>query len=121
MNHFLYVSQLFGIESPNVDASTTTNSPDTTLTGSLGSAASACQNQYGSAPNFILVDWFNVGPAISTVDSLNGVSGNISGRKSVSTTIMSQTFQGAAGGLDRGRSAVALVVGFGVAVGAGWV
>lgn len=121
MNHFLYVSQLFGIESPNVDASATTNSPNTMLAGSLGSAASTCRTQYGSAPNFILVDWFNVGPAISTVDSLNGVTDNVTGRKSVSTTIMSQTFQGAAVGVDRGRSAVALVVGFGVAVLAGWI
>ncbi|KAE9974472.1 hypothetical protein EG328_003802 [Venturia inaequalis] len=120
MNHFLYVSQLFGIESPNVDASTTTNSPDATLVGSLGSAASTCQTQYGSAPNFILVDWFNVGPTISTVDSLNGVTSSISGRKSVSAMIMSQTFQGAGVGADRGRSAFALVVGFGVAVLAGW-
>lgn len=103
-----------------MDASSTTNSPDTTLAGSLGSAASSCTTQYGSAPNFILVDWFSVGPAISTVDTLNGVTNDISGRKSVSSTIMSQTFQGAAGGVDGGRSVIALVVGFGVAVLAGW-
>ncbi|QDS69280.1 hypothetical protein FKW77_002358 [Venturia effusa] len=121
MNHFLYLSQLFGIQSPNVDAASTTNSPDTTLAGSLGNAASTCTTQYGSAPNFILVDWFNVGPAIATVDRLNGVTDNVSGRKSVSTAIMSQTFQGAAVGVDRGRSAAALVVGFGVAVLAGWI
>lgn len=121
MNHFLYVSQLFGIETPNVDASATTNSPSTTLAGSLGSAASTCETQYGSAPNFILVDWFNVGPAMSTVDTLNGITNQISGRKSVSSTILSQTTSSAAAGVDRGRSVVALVVGFGVAVLAGWV
>jgi hypothetical protein len=121
MNHFLYVTQLFGIESPNVDASSSTNSADTSVAGSLGSAAQSCASQYGSAPNFILVDWFNVGPTIATVDSLNGVTGNTAGRKSVSTAIMSQTFQGAAVGVNGGRSAVALVVGFGVAVLARWI
>lgn len=58
---------------------------------------------------------------MSTVDTLNGITNQISGRKSVSSTILSQTTSSAAAGVDRGRSVVALVVGFGVAVLAGWV
>jgi hypothetical protein len=121
MNHFLDSAQLFGIESPNVDASSSTNSPDPAVPGSLGSAAQTCTSSYGAAPNFILVDWFNVGPTITTVDSLNGVTGNTVGRKIVSSAILSQTFQGAAVGGEKGRSAAALIVGFGVVVLARWI
>jgi hypothetical protein len=118
MNHFLDQNQLFGIQTPNIDASSSTNSPDITITGSLGNAAQTCKTAYGNAPNFILVDWFNVGPAISTVDSLNGVTGAV-GRQTVSATILSQTFTGQ--GNERRTSTIALVLGFAVAITVGWI
>jgi hypothetical protein len=121
MNHFLDVAQLFDIETPNVDASSTTNSPDVTVAGGLANAAQTCKTASGSAPNFLLVDWFNVGPAISSADALNGVTGSITGRTTVSSAILSQTFQGAAGDVKRGRSAAALVLGFAIATLAGWI
>ncbi|KAF2423520.1 hypothetical protein EJ08DRAFT_689815 [Tothia fuscella] len=112
MNHFLDKEQLFGIQTPDVDKTASTNSPDPSITGSLGNAAQTCSTTYGSAPNFILVDYFNVGPAMSTVDTLNGVGNNVVGRKSVTQSILSQSFTGAGNGASR-RSTIALVLGLG--------
>ena len=82
MNHFLDEAEAFGIEIPNFNASNSTNAPSG-ATGNLGSAAMECTNIYGKAPTFILVDFFDSGPAIATVDSLNGVSAPV-GRKAIS-------------------------------------
>jgi hypothetical protein len=80
-NHFLdYALGTTGITVPNVTYSNTTNSPDASLVGSLASAASQCAGVYGRAPNFLLVDWFNNGPALATVDALNGVTATVAGR-----------------------------------------
>lgn len=49
-----------------------------------GAKLTACDLQ------FMLVDFFNVGPAISTADRLNGVKNPV-GRMSVSTAVVSQT------------------------------
>jgi hypothetical protein len=80
-NHFLdYALSGTGITVPNVTYSNTTNGPDVGVVGSLGSAAAQCAGVYGRAPNFLLVDWFNNGPALATVDALNGVAGTVAGR-----------------------------------------
>ena len=73
MNHFLYSEQAFGIQIPNVAAVNATNAPEGGV-GNLGSAATNCKSVYGKAPTFILVDFFDQGPAIQTVDTLNGVT-----------------------------------------------
>jgi hypothetical protein len=73
MNHFLDSSELFGIDVPNVGAIGTTNSPSSGA-GTLGTAAAQCQTAYGKVPNFILVDFFDQGPAIQAIDQLNGVT-----------------------------------------------
>lgn len=83
VNHFLYQNQLFGIQSPNDTYANVTNSLNGGV-GSLGSHAETCETEYGKAPTFLVVDFFNVGPAIATVDKLNGVSSPV-GRASVST------------------------------------
>lgn len=85
MNHFLYAELGLGIQAPNQTYVTTTNAPDGGL-GNLGDAATTCTQAYGRAPAFILVDFFNVGPAIATVDRLNGVT-DVVGRQAVSTAI----------------------------------
>jgi hypothetical protein len=84
MNHFLYQeSELFGIQSPDVDNITTTNSPDNTQTGQLGLAMDTCTSAYGGkAPTFVLVDFFDEGPAIDAVDKANGVTSPV-GRTAV--------------------------------------
>lgn len=84
MNHFVYTDAGLGIQSPNAANASYTNSR-----ASLGSAATTCTQEYGRAPAFILVDFFNVGPAIATVDRLNNVTNPV-GRKRVSTASMTQ-------------------------------
>ncbi|KAF1988820.1 hypothetical protein K402DRAFT_391513 [Aulographum hederae CBS 113979] len=89
-NHFLDVKQAFGIETPDEAEVATTNSPDTTVPATLGAAAQACKRTYGGRnPNFLLVDFFNVGPAIDTVDQLNGVTAPL-GRESISALVQKE-------------------------------
>lgn len=72
-NHFLYDEQLFGIEAPDEANITNTNAP-ADRPGNMGDEAKKCQREWGKAPNFILVDFFDQGPAIATVDELNGIT-----------------------------------------------
>lgn len=96
MNHFLDTDEAFGIETPNSTYTSTTNAPSggTGNLGNLGNSATTCANDYGRAPTFILVDYFNVGPAIETVDRLNGVTNPV-GRTNVSTAAATATTSGA--------------------------
>ena len=95
MNHFLDISEAFGIEIPNVSAINTTNAPSGGV-GNLGNAASTCMNAYGKAPTFILVDFFEEGPAINTADTLNGITAV--GRTSpTAAKVVSSTSDGTAG------------------------
>ncbi|QKX64250.1 uncharacterized protein TRUGW13939_11423 [Talaromyces rugulosus] len=101
MNHFLDQDIGLGIVEPNSDAANTTNGQSGT--GNLLTAANECKDAYGRQPAFILVDFFDKGPAIDTVDKLNNVT-NASGRTPVpgtnteasssSTTTSSGTYVG---------------------------
>ncbi|KAF2803260.1 uncharacterized protein BDZ99DRAFT_468236 [Mytilinidion resinicola] len=88
MNHFLDSSELFGIETPNEDAVNVTNAA--TGTGSLGAQMEVCDKLYGREPTFVLVDFFNVGPAIASVDAANGVTDAV-GRTAVTTAKVEDT------------------------------
>lgn len=94
MNHFLYENQAFGIQSPNIGNLTTTNAPGND-TGMLGMQLGQCTREYGTQPTFVLVDFFNVGPAIESVDSVNGVTNPV-GRRSVSDEVLSEESDSAA-------------------------
>jgi len=83
LNHFLDTSESFGITVPDVTDIGTTNSNSTTTTGALGTQGSQCASEYGQKPVFMLVDFWNVGPSISTADILNGVT-DVVGRTAVS-------------------------------------
>ncbi|CBF85697.1 hypothetical protein AN1855.2 [Aspergillus nidulans FGSC A4] len=72
-NHFLYQTILLDYQAPNESYVGTTNAPSGGE-GNLGDAASTCQTAWGRQPAFILVDFFDKGPAIETVDKLNGVT-----------------------------------------------
>ncbi|KAI0014119.1 PLC-like phosphodiesterase [Xylariaceae sp. FL0662B] len=74
MNHFAYKSIISSIQIPDVDNIDTTNSPSTSATGALGRHAQRCNSQWGVKPTFVLVDFFNKGPAMDTIDTLNGIS-----------------------------------------------
>ena len=84
MNHFLDTNVGLGIEEPDVDAAATTNGQNGT--GNLLTAAETCKSAYsGRQPSFILVDWFDKGPAIDVVDQLNNVT-DATGRVAVPNT-----------------------------------
>lgn len=86
VNHFLYTSEGFGIETPDTANISTTNGQ--TGVGSLGAAASDCSAAYGRAPAFLLVDYFDEGSTVSVVNNLNGISTTVVGqtKPSVSST-----------------------------------
>ena len=74
LNHFAYSALTSTILIPAVSDIDTTNSPSTTTTGALGLHAQNCKQQWGIKPVFVLVDFFDHGPAINTADTLNGIS-----------------------------------------------
>ncbi|KAH7410086.1 PLC-like phosphodiesterase [Phaeosphaeria sp. MPI-PUGE-AT-0046c] len=110
MNHFLYDDSLFGIQITNVSYANTTNAQ--TGLGSLGVQVKNCTGVYSKPPSFVMVDWFNMGPAIASVDSANQISG-ATGRKSVST---SPLVPGTSGVDRRQGNILAVVLAVGVAV-----
>jgi hypothetical protein len=83
LNHFADTNEVFGISIPDVTDIQTTNSASTNTTGTLGTQGAECESEWGTKPTFILVDFWNVGPAIETADNLNGITAT--GRTSVST------------------------------------
>lgn len=91
MNHFLYATTILNIEYPNSTYVTTTNAPSGGV-GNLGDTATKCQSAYGRQPAFILVDFFDKGPAIDTVDKLNNVT-SPDGRTNLTTSSSSSTTQ----------------------------
>ncbi|KAL8684860.1 MAG: hypothetical protein Q9224_006095 [Gallowayella concinna] len=72
MNHILDIQGSFDIQIPDVGNLSVTNAVSGPV-GNLGDAAAACTAVYGKAPTFILVDFFEQGSSISTVDRLNGI------------------------------------------------
>lgn len=89
-NHYVYTEEGLGIEIPDVTDIYTTNAPSSSSnssTGSLGQSAQVCAAEYGRAATFLVVDFFNIGPAIDTVDTLNGVT-DVTGRSTTSTAIL---------------------------------
>jgi hypothetical protein len=83
LNHFTDTVEVFGISIPDVSDIATTNSASTNITGALGVQGAECKSEWGKKPTFILVDFWNVGPAIETADNLNGITAT--GRTTVST------------------------------------
>ncbi|KAK9790414.1 putative PLC-like phosphodiesterase [Seiridium cardinale] len=73
MNHFAY-SILVSYEIPDVTDIDTTNSASTSTTGALGLHAETCNSEWSQKPTFVLVDFFNKGPAIDTADTMNGIT-----------------------------------------------
>jgi hypothetical protein len=83
LNHFSDTVEVFGISIPDVTDIATTNSASTNTTGALGAHGAECESEWGRKPTFILVDFWNVGPAIGTADQINGITAT--GRTSITT------------------------------------
>lgn len=106
MNHFLYKSITSSAMLPNVDAIATTNSDNTTMPGTLAYEAYQCNSDWGTAPVFVLVDFYSVGPAVDVADMINGITAT--GRTSSESSATS-------GAAPRVRRASSAVIGLGVA------
>lgn len=87
MNHFMYTALSADIDIPAVSDIDTTNSPSTAITGALGQEAQECAAQWGQNPTFVLVDFFDQGPAIQTADSLNAITAVGRTNSTVSTIV----------------------------------
>lgn len=104
MNHFAYAKVSSSIQIPDVSDIDVTNSADTTGTGTatsgtLGAQARLCTSQWGGTkPTFLLVDFFNRGPAIDTADSLNGLTSATTTGRQVSREMMQGTANRASSG-----------------------
>lgn len=113
MNHFLYETQILGIQTPNATYANVTNAQ--TGFGSLGESVRECTGVYGKPPSFVMVDFFNMGPAIASVDDANRVR-DVTGRRQLSTEAVTPGSPGTSGvGRERG-SLFAVVVAVVVAV-----
>ncbi|KAF2463514.1 uncharacterized protein BDR25DRAFT_245458 [Lindgomyces ingoldianus] len=115
MNHFLYWQQAFGIQVPDSRIVNTTNAWEGP--GSLGAHMLRCSNMMMRQPTFVLVDFFNVGPAIKTVDIFNKVSKPV-GRMNVTGRVVDVGMDVNSGGRSAGLFTV--MVGIAVAIAGGW-
>ncbi|CAO2653893.1 Nn.00g106260.m01.CDS01 [Neocucurbitaria sp. VM-36] len=106
MNHFLYESTSF-FQSPNESYAGTTNAQ--TGVGSLGESVTECTGVYGKPPNFVLVDFFNRGPAMASVDAANGVT-DATGRTNVSTAALTEGAGSSTGGVGKREGSMFAVV-----------
>ncbi|KAF9874147.1 phosphoric diester hydrolase-like protein [Colletotrichum karsti] len=105
MNHFQYQTLAADILIPDVSDIETTNSASTSTAGNLGLHAQTCTTQWGKKPTFVLVDFFDKGPAIDAADNLNGLSSSeITGRSSSNsaTASSSANLGGRAPGMETG-------------------
>jgi hypothetical protein len=94
VNHFLDLQEPFGIVVPDVANAKLTNA-NSGVVGNLGTSASQCAQAFGKQPNFLLVDFFDQGPAITTVDQINGIIPV--GRAAASTLTATQKSLGSGG------------------------
>jgi len=103
LNWFLYQNMGLGILQPNVDIIYTTNGDG--LTSGLKNCAASSAWEYLPVPRvpiFILVDFFNEGNPISTVDTLNNVTNPIN-RVAPPPTPSQTPSQGDVGGKSAGE------------------
>jgi hypothetical protein len=115
MNHFLDTMEALSIEIPNADAANVTNGASGAGTGNLGDFATECATLFGRNPTYFLVDFFNVGPAIETVDLMNGVTDPV-GRTNLSTSASTISADSLENGAVGAINSLATIAKTGVAV-----
>lgn len=82
VNHFKYQSLGGSWMLPDVDSIETVNDPGTSTVGNIGRHLESCSSEWGTRPNFVLVDFFSEGDPLKAVDLLNDLS-DATGRTSV--------------------------------------
>ncbi|KAI1437669.1 PLC-like phosphodiesterase [Xylaria sp. CBS 124048] len=108
INHFRDTDLGASLSLPDVSDVGTTNSPSTNISGSLGLHAATCKSEWGHMPTFVLVDFWNEGPAIDTADVMNGVTHAV-GRRNDTAEVQDATAPG--NGAGRGRGAAGMGTG----------
>lgn len=73
VNHFKYQQLGASIQLPDVDSIETVNDPGSNA-GNIGLHLDTCNSEWGSRPNFVLVDFFDEGDPMAAVDAMNEVS-----------------------------------------------
>ncbi|KAI1811317.1 PLC-like phosphodiesterase [Poronia punctata] len=88
VNHFAYKDLGSGITIPDVDNINRTNDPsEGGLNGSLGRHLQTCHAQWNNVkPAFVLVDFWDMGPAIKAADTINGVTNPVGRKNPASNT-----------------------------------
>ncbi|KAI9742575.1 MAG: hypothetical protein M1818_003715 [Claussenomyces sp. TS43310] len=99
INHFADTAStgILDFTTPDITDIGTTNSPSMTTLGALGQHGANCTSNWGKKPTFLLVDFWNVGPAIKTADNLNGIVAT--GRTNVSTAVLESSSSAASLGV----------------------
>jgi hypothetical protein len=113
MNHLLYKHQAFKIIIPDIRSIENTNSWD--APGGPGAHLTKCTKEVARQPTFVLVDYFNVGYAIRSVDVFNKVEKPV-GRKDVTAEVLGggsrlKRTSGARGKVPAVQSAVVIALG----------
>ncbi|KAI9903342.1 hypothetical protein N3K66_002694 [Trichothecium roseum] len=85
VNHFKYAGITDSIQFPDVDSIQTVNDPGTSQ-GNIGLHLQTCSKEWGSRPNFVLVDFYSEGDPLAAVDSMNSVSDATGREENVPTT-----------------------------------
>lgn len=75
VNHFKYQTVVVGTYLPDLSNIEIVNNASTATDGNLGKHLQLCKGQWGSIPNFVLVDFWDRGSVIKALDDMNGVSG----------------------------------------------
>lgn len=85
VNHFKYQSLGGDLFVPDISNIEVVNSADTSEDGNLGLHLQECQQQWGTAPNFALVDLIEKGDVLKAADRMNGIS-DAKGRTAMADT-----------------------------------
>lgn len=86
VNHFKYQGLGSDILLPDVDSIDVVNSASTSTAGNLGLHLQDCTSEFGTIPNFVLVDFWSAANPLDAVDNTNDLSeADIKGRTAASS------------------------------------
>lgn len=74
VNHFKYQQLTSQIQLPDIDTIEVVNSASTDATGNLGRHLDSCNSEWGTTPNFVLIDFFDEANPLDAVDRMNALS-----------------------------------------------
>ncbi|KAK5990173.1 PI-PLC X domain-containing protein 1 [Cladobotryum mycophilum] len=109
VNHFKYQLITSSIMVPDVSDLSIVNSADTTADGNLGKHLQQCSSEWNQRPNFVLVDFWDVGATVQAADNINGIKG-ATGRENSTNGSNDSVDSGSSRNLEQGALIVFLAV-----------